>query len=291
MPRRIKKGHPFCPQTDMIAYSKEEIDSYSQKKERKRQVALYDTEHKNRSNRFGGFTFLKNNFDKLKSLNPATAGRLAYLSTYLAFDSQRLLNDNEPMQKKHLPYILNISKPTADKFYNECVAADLLYDNGKSGLEITEAFYRGKCADKNRVKLYKRTIQQMYKKLPPQKHRYFGYVIQLVPLINFEWNVICHNPQETDRFHLQSLSFKEVCQELGYEYSYSKELRKALTSPIFEWQGYRQALCGFFDINTEYGTQKSMVVNPNILFAGTHLENVGILEAVFIPKKVKEKNT
>lgn len=291
MPQRIRKGQTFCPQTDLIAYSKEEIDCYNQKKERKRQATLYYTEHKERTKKLGGFTFLKNNFDKLKDLNPATAGRLAYLSIYLAFDSQRLLNDNEPIKKKHLPYILNISKSTADKFYNECVAADLLYDNGESGLYLTEAFYRNNSSNKNRVKLYKRTIQQMYKKLPPTKHRYFGYVVQLVPLINFEWNVVCHNPQETNRYHLQPLSFKEVCKELGYEYTNSGELRKALTSPIFEWQGYKQALCGFFEMNTEYGTQKSMVVNPNILFAGTHLENIGILEVVFIPKKPKVKTT
>jgi hypothetical protein len=37
-------------------------------------VSRINTEHKNRSNKLVKFTFLKNTFDKLKSLNPATAG-------------------------------------------------------------------------------------------------------------------------------------------------------------------------------------------------------------------------
>jgi len=224
----------------------------------------------------------------LQTMNPATVGRLAYLSTYRAYEDQLLVYDDEPMLKSDLSIVLKLSRPSTNKFYNDCISAGLLEDRGKDGLYlITDLFFKGYSKDRERTKLFRTTIQQIYKKLPVKNHEYLGYIAQLVPWVNFEWNIVCENPQETDKDKIISLSFRDICKKLGYDENNSDRLKKALTRPIFVWNHSKQALCGFMVANTEYGRQSSMVVNPHILFAGKNIQNVGLLEISFAANRAR----
>lgn len=224
----------------------------------------------------------------LQSMNPATVGRLAYLSTYLEQDTQLLLYEDRPMLKSDLQTILNVSRPTANKFYNECIAAGVLEDHGKDGLYlISNLFFKGKTSNKERTKLFRVTTQQLYKRLPQKNHELFGYIIQLVPWINFEWNIVCENPEETNKNSIEPMSFRDICKKLGYDPEHPGRLKEALTKPVFVWEHCKQPLCGFFSMNDQDGRKSMMVINPHILFAGKHIENVGILDIAFIPRKKK----
>lgn len=192
------------------------------------------------------------------------------------------------MLKSDLQAILNVSRPTANKFYKDCIDAGVLKDHGKDGLYlIGNLFFKGKTNNKERIKLFRLTVQQLYKKLPQKKHGLFGYVIQLVPWINFEWNIVCHNPQETNKNRIDPMSFRDICKKLGYDPEHAERLKKALTSPVFVWEHHKQPLCGFFSMNAQDGKQSMMVINPHILFAGKHIENIGILDIAFMPRKRK----
>lgn len=268
------------PKEGSLVFSPEEQERFNKRKAAERFNRLV----RQNSSDYGGFTFLSTEMGILQSLNPATVGRLAYLSTYLDFGNQLLLKPkNEPMRKKDLPEILNINRQTANEFYNQCINAEMLFDFGNEGLYMNSMFYRGKSDNSQRTRLYRDTIQQLYKKLEPKEHKYFGYIVMLVPLINVEWNIVCENPHEQDSKLLKPLSFKEICKALGYNYGHSNRLKEALTRPIFQWEGHKQPLCGIFTANTEFGTQNTMIVNPNIMFAGTHYENVAAFEAMFCP--------
>ena len=278
MPQHISKGKNFTPQEDSLVFTQSELDNYKAKKERKKEAALYRQLIRNFSNNHGGFTFLTTEENILQSMNPATVGRLAYLSTYLEQDTQLLLYEDRPMLKSDLQTILNVSRPTANKFYNECIAAGVLEDHGKDGLYlISNLFFKGKTSNKERTKLFRVTTQQLYKRLPQKNHELFGYIIQLVPWINFEWNIVCENPEETNKNSIEPMSFRDIC----------KKLKEALTKPVFVWEHCKQPLCGFFSMNDQDGRKSMMVINPHILFAGKHIENVGILDIAFIPRKKK----
>ena len=171
MPQHISKGKNFTPQEDSLVFTQSELDNYKAKKERKKEAALYRQLIRNFSNNHGGFTFLTTEENILQSMNPATVGRLAYLSTYLEQDTQLLLYEDRPMLKSDLQTILNVSRPTANKFYNECIAAGVLEDHGKDGLYlIGNLFFKGKTSNKERTKLFRVTIQQLYKRLPQKNH-------------------------------------------------------------------------------------------------------------------------
>ena len=291
MPRKIEKNKPFTPEEDLLAFTMTELNNYKRKREREKENSFYMQIMKHFTNKHGGFTFLTTQENILQAMNPATVGRLAYLATYLERDTQLLLYQDRPMLKCDLQEVLKLSRPTTNKFYSECISAEVLKDHGKEGLYLdSNLFFKGKTTNKECTKLFRVTVQQLYEKLPQSRHNLFGYIIQLVPLINFEWNVVCENPEETDRQLIQPLSFKGVCEKLGYDYENHDRLKKALTKPIFIWEHRKQPLCAFISVNTDVGRQNTMVVNPHILFAGSCINNVGVLDIAFTPHKATGKN-
>ena len=69
--------------------------------------------------------------------------------------------------KSDLPDVLLISRDTANKFYNESKNAGLIEDHGSEGLYMNEVFFRDQTTDKNQIRLYRKTIQQLYKRTLP----------------------------------------------------------------------------------------------------------------------------
>lgn len=286
MPKTIRKNKPFTPQEDSVVFTRTELDNYERKREWRKENSFHMEIMRNFTNRHGGFTFLTSKENILQSMNPATVGRLAYLATYLEQNTQLLLCEDKPMLKHDLHEVLKLSRPTVNKFYNDCIGAGVLEDKGNDGLYLNGSlFFKGKTEDKERTKLFRVTIQQLYKRLPQKNHELFGYVIQLVPWINFEWNIVCENPEETNKDRVEPMSFRDICKNLGYDPEHPGRLKKALTSPVFIWEHYKQPLCGFFSMNAQDGKQSMMVINPHILFAGKHIENVEILNIAFMPRK------
>lgn len=289
MPQRITKGRKFIPKEDSLVFTQTELNNCKAKREWKKKNTSQRQLIKNFTNKHGGFTFLSNTESILQKMNPATVGRLAYLSTYLDHESQVLVRDDELIFKSDLPSVLNVSRPTANKFFGECAEVGLLEDKGKDGLYLAgNLFFKGTPTNKERTKLFRVTIQQLYKKLPQKSHDLFGYIIQLVPWINFEWNIVCENPAEKDKDCIVPMSLNDVCKKLGYDPAHPGRLKDALIKPVFVWENYKQPLCGFFSMNAQDGRQSMMVVNPHILFAGSHIENVGILDIAFTPRRKKK---
>lgn len=293
MIRRMKNG-------DMVQPSNLEKDNYQIKEDgifisdsqrerynKIKKATEFNEKVKHNSKKHGGFTFLRIE-NALTEINPATVGRLAYLSTYMEYGNQLLVRSkNRPMLKSDLPDVLLISRDTANKFYNESKNAGLIEDHGSEGLYMNEVFFRDQTTDKNQIRLYRKTIQQLYKKTFPKYIKNFGYVVQLVSYINKEWNIISHNPLEKDSNKVQIMTMKELCEAIDYDYSHISRLNEALFGLAFDWNGRKQALCASIEFTTEEGKQKGLIVNPHLVFAGTDFKKVEGYGMFFRPRKTK----
>lgn len=231
------------------------------------------------SHMHGGFTFLRTE-NNLINLNPATVARLAFLSTYVGFENQLLfLPDEIPMLKKDLSTVLNISRPAANSFYDECIKAKMLIDREKNGLYISNIFFRGK-SENSRTKIFKNTIQSLYRNTAVQDHKYLGYVIQIIPFINLEWNIVCENPEETNKKLIKPLTLKQICKILNYDDTHCTRLKQSLCKPWFMWKGTKYKLCKIVtDLDSTINTPYALIVNPHIICATTnyaHVENYEI---------------
>ena len=242
-------------------------DSQRERYNKIKKATEFNGKVKYNSKKHGGFTFLRIE-NALNEINPATVGRLAYLSTYMEYGNQLLMRSkNRPMLKNDLPEVLLISRDTANKFYNESKNAGLIEDHGSEGLYMNEVFFRDQTTDKNQIRLYRKTIQQLYKRTLPKYIKNFGFIIQLVSYINREWNIICHNPLEKDSNMVQIMTMKELCEAIDYDYSHISRLNEALFGLAFDWNGRKQALCASIEFTTEGGKQNGLIVNPRLVFA------------------------
>lgn len=280
----IADGKHIAPEGALILTA-EDRERYKQKREKQ---IIYNAEVKQNSKKRGGFTFLKME-NALENLNPATVGRLAYLSTFLDFGNQLLMRSKDrPMLKNDLPDVLQINRNSANDFFNECDNARLIEDHGKDGLYLNEVFFRHEAKkDEEQIRLYRNTIQQLYKSTMPKFHKYFGYVVQLVKHINREWNVVCWNPEETDSNKVEIMTLKELCEEIKYKYNHIEKLNEALLGLAFQFDGRKQALCASVEVTTEEGRQKGLIVNPNLIFAGTDFTKVEGYGMFFRPRRSK----
>lgn len=278
------------PEKGALVIPKKEQERKQQQKKAREKYESVSIKVRNNTKKHGGFTFLRVE-NALSTLNPATVGRLAYLSTYLSFGNQLLLRSKDrAMLKNDLPEVLQINRTSANNFFNECESAGLIEDRGKEGLFLNDVFFRNASEDKEIVKLYRTTIQQLYKMTLPKYHQYFGLVVQCVKYINREYNIFVNNdPAETDSEKIDPMSLKQLCEKMNFEYSHAKRLKDALLGLSFEYEGRKQALCAIVSVNTEQGRQDRIIVNPHLIFFGTNPKKVEGIGVLFKPCKSTEK--
>lgn len=261
-------------------YTAEEKENYKRIKENESingQIHIDSYNH-------GGFTFLKTVNNAMEKMKPETVGRLAYLSTYLDFGSNRLMAEpNRQMKKNDLQYFLGIGKTRVWNFCDECVEQGIMTIDDEKFLFLDDIFFKGKSSDKNRIKLYGKTIQSLYKHMPVRHHKYFGYVIQLVPWINYEWNIICKNPDECDRDKVIPWTMKEICQFADYDEKNFKRFKDAILKCCFEWKGEPVSMCGQLFTGNKDEIVDGLVVNPHLVFYGTDFKKVEGIAIFFTP--------
>ena len=235
----------------------------------------------------GGFTFLSIN-RMPDTLTPATVGRLVYLSTYVGYDNQLLSNKRTPITKTMLPEILCVGKTVAKRFFSECEAAKLLREDQQKRLYISDAFFRGSIGNRKdqHTRLWHDTIRDLYKRLPAKHHKYFGYVVQMLPWVNVNYNIVCSNPMETDPEQINPIDIDDLYMLCGYEAGSRNTHRfiDALTGAWFDYRGSQQALCALFVRRGPDGKHTGLVVNPHLMYMGDDIERVGAMGCLFNPK-------
>lgn len=261
-------------------YTAEEKENFKRMKENesiKEQIHIDSHNH-------GGFTFLRTVNNVMEKMKPETVGRLVYLSTYLDFDNNQLMAEpKKPMKKNDLQYFLGIGETKVRHFCDECIEHGLLSIDDNKFLYLDDIFFKGKSFDKSRIKLYCKTIQALFKQMPARHHKYFGYVIQLVPWINYEWNIICKNPDERDQNKVIPWTMKEICQFANYDDRHTKRFKEAILKCCFEWKGNSVSMCGLMLAGTKDEIVDGLVVNPHLIFYGTDFKKVEGIGIFFTP--------
>ena len=220
------------------------------------------------------------------NLDPSTLARLTLLSTYIDYNNRLMVNKQLVMRKNDLPRILNISERAARDFVSEVKNKYLILRDGE--MYLSKEYYRGESDKYKRdakQKLFIQTTQDLYYKLKPREHRYFGYVIRIVPFINREFNILCHNPDEVVFDQIKPLSIGEICDILEYENSHSDRLLDGLTRCIFRADDQDQSLCAIVQSVGNGITGYGMFVNPRILYNGSDYNKVEILHFYFPLRK------
>ena len=237
----------------------------------------------------GYFYFLRKDHETGK-ISADTLGRLIYLLTYLDYDGNLMLSQRKPMKKSDLENVMGLSRSTVWRFWQEINGRYIVETDGVLKLSNNDVI-RGKLCTDGHVyqKFYINAIRKLYRRIKKTSHhKYLGYVYMTLPYINLEFNIICHNPDETNLKAVKPMSIGEFCNKIGYDAGNFDRLRKIYSQITFDVDEEEQYFLSFVMNNYDANSIR-MFVNPRILYSGSNYKDVEML-GVFC-KKTKQKQT
>ncbi len=212
--------------------------------------------------------------NQFEGLRPQDVTRLIYLASYLNYKNILMLNEQRAVTLANLPEVLGVSEATAKRFWDKVNGRYVFQCDDKS-LAVKDTFFRGKQKHivERLTKFYIQSVQKLYKSTPTSKHGCLGRVFHLLAHINVEFNILCHNPEETDLSKVSPMTFKQFCKETGYSWSKAHRLAQDLSSITFDVDGEQRHFVAF--VTTEAtSNDRLIVVNPRVIYGGHNFERV-----------------
>lgn len=231
------------------------------------------------SHREGNIYLPKIQFD---DLDMSTTARLLYLASYSGYDNVLKFDNNHPMKKCDLKRMLRTGNRTVDLFWKSVCPKYLFEDEYGQLLLSKDIFFRGMLSRSDwvlRQRMLLKSVRSLFDRTDGKMTKYLGYIFQMVPYINREWNVLCWNPLEENLDKVKYLSYKDFCQLVNYDFSHFKRLKDIYQTLLFDTKEGRQMFCVF---NDKQGNRiETITVNPNVFYIGTeddrHIEALKML--------------
>lgn len=250
-----------------IWYTPEQQQDYKERKKAAQQRELEKEMRKQWRKNTPAFCFVSVE-EQEQGIRPATMARLVYLATYLGYAGVLKRSERRFMKFSDLGDVLYLKKSEVHSFWKE-VKDKYVFLNEHGYLCMHDSFARrGKITYGGRYQqIYNSAVQALYKSTGSMRHKYLGYVFQMLPFVNVEYNILCKNPMETNLDCIEQLSIDEFCIEIGYSPANRARLMKAYSSITFPVNGKQEQFCVFITKSADIGSTK-IIINPHILYHG-----------------------
>lgn len=222
---------------------------------------------------------LNNDFANLR---PATVSRLVFLATFLRYKEDCLYRTKRtPMHRTDLPQILKISRLTSDRFMEE-VCPNYIREDSEGNLHMnSKVFFYGPVSKEMGAhqKIYMRAVKALYNCTSTSNLKHIGYLFKMLPFVNIEHNILCHNPYTPNTNEAEPMNLQEFCEKVGLasDRSTVTRLKGAYASLVFELDGKLYNFCSLQ--STNHGEGLVIYINPRILYSGSDYEGMRLLAA------------
>ena len=214
-------------------------------------------------------------YNKL-NLNPADVSRFLYLATYISYNykDKNLLVKKEkgqlkPMSKKDMIKIMKLSERAFYNFIKEMKSKELIIEKNNKFYINEKYISKGKIKDDkdSYIRLYIDTTRYLYEHCTSRQHKQLGYVLQLLPYVDFETNHILINDEKAE--------IRDIMKLLNIPANNKQSIsafKKSLLNFTINYQGNEYFLFGAhtYEYGKEFRTY--FVLNPLVLFAGNNIE-------------------
>lgn len=229
--------------------------------------------------------------DRCGSIKPQTLARLFFLATFLEFGKNELYRSERTMlTKSELPALMKLSPKSFYRFWSE-VKGEYLLEREDGALIMCDDFFRDALTNRRKneqekngyQRVFIKTLRELYWQTPTEDHIYLGYLFMVLPFINWEWNCLCENPEETDLDKVTFLTIKDFCKKIGSNSAKPKRFLEAYRNLSFVWNGERQYLCSYLE--DQLRRTMRFIINPRILYRGSNPDRVLSLGMFFVADK------
>lgn len=229
-------------------------------------------------NTWSSFYFTLSRDRRADGIKPQTLARVFYLATFLRYDDNKLYaQDGQPLTKNDLAGLLRLGSSSFKGFWNE-VAGKYIFVLDDGSLSIIDEFFRGTLGGRinpenqetGYQQVFIKSLRELYLQTEPKKHRYLGYLFMILGQINWEYNILCWNPSETDRSKIETMDLDDFCRCMGsggYTANQRQRLLDAFRKLVFTVEGTEQYLCAYME--DRISGKSYLVLNPNVVYRGT----------------------
>lgn len=97
----------------------------------------------------------------------------------------------------------------AEKMKLLITARDECFDWYETNPEIYRVFKDGESIG-SFTAINRNELRKLFNRTRPDKHKKAGFMFRLIPYINRQWNIVCHNPEEPCLDNVMALSAEEI---------------------------------------------------------------------------------
>ncbi|WP_273850066.1 hypothetical protein [Guptibacillus spartinae] len=181
------------------------------------------------------FTFsnMENAKEAIEVLTTVELGYFLVLQTYVRYEDNVLIKSSHnpvPMNRGDIGEVLGINnrsqiKKHIDNFLDkEMMSTKAITVEGKQvdAFVINNKYhFKGRTENKRVVKAFSEQIRKLYQaninKKNKKKPADMGFLYLILPYINYENNVLCTNPFETEGEVIEALSIADICKITGLD--------------------------------------------------------------------------
>lgn len=232
----------------------------------------------------GGFYFSIYNKLLELSLAPQYRFRFIFLCTHINYDGKLEYGngkgDSRLMIEKDLGEVLMLKEEETRKTKKALIESDLITIEDDKTITINKKYaVKGKIGKrdlKGSIRMMEQGIQELYAKATPKEHKKLALLVEILPYVNFQHNIVCNNPNESSAKNVIPITLTELANMLGY--STTQKLKRGLMDIKIN----NESLIMIVTIN-----RKSMIiVNPRVYYKGNNIDALkGIINLFTIADK------
>ena len=215
--------------------------------------------------------------EQFPELSQPDLARLMFIGTYVAWETNRLQYDNgRIIRKKGLEELVDMSTKRFNEFYKRLLAENIIEEQGEEIFVNPSVFYRGELKNigydvshLQHTRMFRKTVRDLYSQFNSRTIKQLAIIYSVLPFLNFNTNIVCFNPEETDSDLLKPMNLENLAALLGYQDTH--KLKRALDTikvdgkPVF-----------WLPENVNDKRQRRIIVNPNVIYGGDAKSLAGI---------------
>lgn len=219
---------------------------------------------------YGCFYF--NFYKRYKDVEKQHLFRFMYICTFMNYDNY-LANNRRYFTECDLKKLLKLSDREYGRTKKHLIESDLMVIDENDNIYINKDICKKGKIKKNKnievVRMFNDAIKDLYENSTPREHKKLALLIELLPYINYKYNILCENPHEEIAENIKPLSIKDVCRITGYDEKNSTKLKRDL----LKIKVNEELAIGIW----ERGCGKTIYINPRICYKGKikYLKEVG----------------
>lgn len=222
---------------------------------------------------YGSFYF--NFYNRIKIENQFLF-RFMFVCSYMNYDNY-LSNGVRLMKEDEFKNILKLKDSEYYKTKKCFLENELISIDGKGNILINKRFCKkgeiNTAKNIEVIRMFNNAIKELYDKSLPREHKKLSLLIEILPYINFRYNIICSNPDESNMELIKPIKMSELCELLGYDKTNSSKLKRML----FSLRVSGEEVIGLF----EKSCGKAIFVNPRVYYKGNDEDELNLLQEMF----------